>query len=603
MAPPLINLQSIALTFGGAPVLEAADLAVSTGERLCLVGRNGSGKSTLLKIAAGLVEADSGERFVQPGATIRYLPQEPDLSGFSTVLAYVEAGLDPSDDPYRAHRLIADLGLRPDAAPAQLSGGEARRAALARALAPAPDVLLLDEPTNHLDLPAIEWLEAELSALRAAMVIISHDRRLLQNLSRVTVWLDRGRTRRLDRGFVAFEEWRDTVLEQEELEHHKLERQIVREEHWVRFGVTARRKRNMRRMRELAELRRAHRDARRVEGEVRLTMSEADASGAQVIVAEHVSKAFAGRVIVKNLSLRLLRRDRLAVVGPNGAGKTTILNLLMGRIAPDSGEIRRGTNLAPIIIEQDRASLDPARSVQDTLTGGRGDVVSVNGALRHVVGYLRDFLFAPEQARQPVGALSGGERARLLLARSLATSSNLLVLDEPTNDLDLETLDLLEEHLADYAGTILLVSHDRDFLDRVATSVLMSEGKGRWIEYAGGYADMVAQRGAGIETSKAEVRATPRAPSPPASLPGRVQAKPRLSFKEKRALETLPGQIDALVARIRDLNAELADPALYARDAAGARTAAAALTQAQAELAAAEDEWLALEARREEAER
>jgi ATP-binding cassette subfamily F protein uup len=603
MAPPLVNLQSIALSFGGAALLDGADLAVAAGERVCLVGRNGSGKSTLLKIAAGLIAPDDGERFVQPGATIRYLPQEPDLSGFASVHAYVEAGLDPEAGTHRAHQLLGELGVDGMRAPTGLSGGEIRRAALARTLAAEPDVLLLDEPTNHLDLPAIEWLERRLAAERAAMVIISHDRRFLQTLSTATVWLDRGRTRTFDQGFARFEEWRDGVLEQEELDRHKLDRQIAREEDWVRYGVTARRKRNMRRMRELADLRRDYREARRAQGQARMEANEAETSGAQVVVAEHVSKRFDEPPIVRDLSLKVHRRDRLALVGPNGAGKTTILGLLLGTIEPDAGQIRRGTKLATVVIDQTRVALDPAISVQDTLTGGRGDTISVNGVQRHIVGYLKDFLFAPDQARQPVSTLSGGERARLLLARTLATPSNLLVLDEPTNDLDLETLDLLQELLADYSGTILLVSHDRDFLDRVATSVLMAEGGGRWLEYAGGYSDMVAQRGTGVAAAPPRaVKSSGPTPRPEAAPATAAPSKRRLSFKEKHALETLPARIETLQTDIARLTGRLADPALYAGDPAEARRISDALTAVRDTLAAAEEEWLTLEMKREEIE-
>jgi ATP-binding cassette subfamily F protein uup len=601
MAPPLIHLQGIALTFGGTPLLESAELAVGPEDRVCLVGRNGSGKSTLLKIAAGMIEADSGARFVQPGATVRYLAQEPDLSAFPTVLAYVEAGLGPGDEPYRARYLLEKLGMSGEESPARLSGGEMRRAALAHVLAPEPDVLLLDEPTNHLDLPAIEWLEEELSSLRSAMVIISHDRRFLQNLSRATVWLDRGRTKRLDQSFSAFEEWRDSVLEQEELDRHKLDRKIAREEDWVRYGVTARRKRNVRRMAELATLRKTYREARRAQGVVKMAATEGESSGAQVIVADHVSKRFGERPIVDNLSLRILRKDRLGIVGPNGAGKTTILNLLMGQLAPDAGAVQLGTNLLPVVIDQRRAALDPQTSVSETLTGGRGDSVTVNGVSRHVMGYLKDFLFAPEQARQPVQALSGGERARLLLARAFATPSNLLVLDEPTNDLDLETLDLLEEQLADYGGTILLVSHDRDFLDRVATSVLMADGDGRWTDYAGGYSDMVAQRGAGV-AARTLTRAEAARPGKPDAPTSTSSAKRKLSFKDKHALETLPSRMATMTGDIEKLNAVLADPELFGRDPARFNAAMDRLSTLQAALTAAEDEWLALELLREELE-
>ncbi|MCB1523182.1 MAG: ABC-F family ATP-binding cassette domain-containing protein, partial [Rhodoblastus sp.] len=416
MAPPLLHLQNIALTLGGAPLLAGAELAVEPGDRLCLVGRNGSGKSTLLKIAAGLLESDGGTRFFQPGATIRYLPQEPDFSGFATTLAYAEAGLGPTDDPHRARYLLERLGLTGEEDPIKLSGGEARRAALARTLAPDPDILLLDEPTNHLDLPAIEWLEEELAGVRGALVLISHDRRFLQDLTRATVWLDRGVIRRLDRGFGEFEAWRDKVLEEEEAAAHKLDRKIVAEEHWVRYGVSGRRKRNVRRMVELGELRRAKREARRVDGAVQLQVSEAQLSGKLVIDAEGLSKSFGDRAIVRNLSLRVLRGDRLGLVGANGAGKTTLVNLLTGKLAPDAGQAKIGANVEMAALDQSRAALDPADTVANFLTGGGGDWVEIAGRKKHVVGYMQDFLFKPEQARTPVSRLSGGERARLMLA-------------------------------------------------------------------------------------------------------------------------------------------------------------------------------------------
>jgi ABC transport system ATP-binding/permease protein len=603
MAPPLLYLKDIRLTFGGTPLLEGADLAVSEGERLCLVGRNGSGKSTLLKIASGVVEADHGERFVQPGATVRYLPQEPDLSGFATTLDYVEAGLEAGDEAWRAKYLLESLGLTGEENPATLSGGEARRAALARVLAPEPDILLLDEPTNHLDLPAIEWLESELAGLKSALVLISHDRRFLENLSRSTLWLDRGVTRLLGQGFSAFEAWRDTVLEEEERERHKLDRQIVREEHWVRYGVTARRKRNVRRMAELAALRQKRRDARGPTGAVRLDAAEADLSGKLVIEAKSISKHFGEREIVRDLSLRLLRGDRLGLVGANGAGKTTLLKLLTGTLQPDSGSVRLGVNLAMTTLDQKRDSLDPERSLAETLTGGSGDKVIVNGESRHVVSYMKDFLFPPEQARTPVSVLSGGERARLLLALALASPSNLMVLDEPTNDLDLETLDLLEEMLADYPGTLIVVSHDRDFLDRVASSVLVAEGHGRWIEYAGGYSDMVAQRGKGVEAraiaSRPQTEKTVAHPNTGASS---SSSKRKLSFKEKHALETLPQRMEALRRDIEKLRAVLADAALYTRDRARFDKASDLLARAEADLSASEEQWLELEILREEIE-
>jgi ATP-binding cassette subfamily F protein uup len=598
MAPPLLLLQNIALTLGGTPLLESADLSVSAGERLCLVGRNGSGKSTLLKIAAGLVEADSGTRFFQPDATVRYLPQEPDLSGYETALDYVAAGLGPADDLHLARALLNDLGLTGEEDPARLSGGEARRAALARVLAPEPDILLLDEPTNHLDLPAIEWLEEKLGATRSALVLISHDRRFLQNLSRSTVWLDRGRTKSLSRGFSQFETWRDDVLEEEERQQHKIDRKIVAEEHWLRYGVTARRKRNQKRLATLTSMRKERRERRSATGEVKLVASDAKLSGKLVIEARGVTKAFGDRMIVAGFSTRILRGDRLGIVGANGTGKTTVIKLLTGVLDPDEGSIRHGANLAMASLDQGRASLDPATILKDALTGGGSDYVEVDGERKHVIGYMKDFLFGPEQARTPIGKLSGGERGRLMLARALTQPSNLLVLDEPTNDLDLETLDLLQELLCDYAGTILLVSHDRDFLDRVVTSVTMSEGQGHWIEYAGGYTDMVAQRGAGVSAVRAH-SIEKREAKKVTGTAEKAAAKPRLTFKEKHALETLPARMEALRRDMQRLRALLDDPSLYARDPAKFAKASEAYSKAESELSAAEEKWLELEIRRE----
>jgi ATP-binding cassette subfamily F protein uup len=597
MPAPLLQLRDIQLTFGGAPLLAGAELAVSEGDRLALVGRNGSGKSTLLRIGAGLIEADHGERFADPAATIRYLPQEPDLSGFASVRAYAEGGLAPGDDPYRAMQLLNALGLSGQEAPATLSGGEARRAALARVLAPAPDILLLDEPTNHLDLPAIEWLESELASMKSALVLISHDRRFLERLSRAVVWLDRGRARRLEQGFGAFEAWRDDQLAQEEVESHKLDRQIAREEDWLRYGVTARRKRNQGRLAGLQALRRQRREQVKATGAATMTAIEGPRSGTRVVEARNVSKAYGGAAVVHDVSIRIVRGDRVGVAGPNGAGKTTLLKLLTGRLEPDSGTVELGANVAVAWLDQQRAALDPESSVADTLTGGGTDTLGVGGRTRHVAGYLKEFLFTPQQMRQKVRALSGGERGRLLLARAFAQPSTLLVLDEPTNDLDLETLDVLQEALNAYQGTVLLVSHDRDFLDRVATSVMMAEGRGRFVEYAGGYSDMVVQRGAGVAAREA-----PKAPARAAaeSSPATVRTSPRkLSFKDKHALETLPDVIAALNGEIAALEAKLADGGLYVRDPRAFEGASARLSAARAEHDAAEHRWLELELLRE----
>jgi ABC transport system ATP-binding/permease protein len=601
MAPPLIQLKDIALTFGGAPLLSGVELSVSAEDRICLVGRNGSGKSTLLKIAAGLVEPDRGSRFVQPGVTIRYLPQEPDFAGHSTTLDYVEAGLGPGDERYRARYLLQQLGLRGDENPAQLSGGEARRAALARVLSPSPDILLLDEPTNHLDLTTIEWLESELDGCHGALVTISHDRRFLSNLSRLTAWLDRGQIRQIDRGFAAFEAWRDEVLAEEEREQHKLERKIVNEEHWLRYGVSGRRKRNVKRLGNLRALRLERREHRGAAGNANLSVSEAEKSGRLVVEARNITKTYGERKIVEGFSIRIQRGDRVGIVGPNGAGKTTLIDILTAANPPDTGTVRFGANIEMATLDQRRESLDPKSTLEEALTGGRGDHVMVGGKPKHVVGYMKDFLFTQEQRRTPLEALSGGERGRLMLARALAKSSNLLVLDEPTNDLDLETLDVLEEMLGDYEGTVILISHDRDFLDRVVTSVIAPEGDGRWIEYAGGYTDMLAQRGADLRREVVKPAGAERGNPAPARTP-EASPKRRLNFNEKHALETLPKTIAGLQVEIGKLQSVLDDRDLYRSDRGKFDRTSEALANAQKLLQEAEDRWLELEVLREEIE-
>lgn len=600
MAPPLIQLKDTRLSFGGTPLLTGVELSLAPAERICLIGRNGSGKSTLLKIMAGLVEQDSGSRFVQPGATIRYLPQEPDFAGHATTRSYVEAGLGPGDDRYPARALLLKLGLSGDEDPAHLSGGEARRAALARVLAPSPDILLLDEPTNHLDLPTIEWLEAELQSRRGALVLISHDRRFLTRLSRSTAWLDRGQVRQIDRGFAAFEAWRDDVLAQEEREQHKFARKIVDEEHWLRYGVSGRRKRNVRRLGRLQELRAQRLSYRGSAGSANLAAAEAaEKSGKLVIEAKDIGKAYGARRIVDGFSIRIQRGDRVGVVGPNGAGKTTLVNLLTGQTAPDGGSVRLGVNIEMATLDQHRESLDPKSTLSEALTGGRGDHVMVGDRPKHVVSYMKDFLFAQEQIRTPLEVLSGGERGRLMLARALAKPSNLLVLDEPTNDLDLETLDMLEEMLGDYEGTVILISHDRDFLDRVVTSVIVPEPGGKWIEYAGGYSDMLRQRGADL---KREPARAPVAAARPQRAAAPSPAKRRLSFNEKHALQTLPKTIARLREEIARHELLFDEPDLYARDRRKFEQVSAAIATAQEELAAAEDRWLELELLREKIE-
>ena len=605
-APPLLTLQDIHLTFGGAPVLQGAELMVLPGETVCLVGRNGSGKSTLLKIAAGLIEHEDGVRFVQPGVTVRYLAQEPDLTGYTDTLSYVAEGLEDGDDPYRATYLLEQLGLTGTEDPAHLSGGEKRRAALARIIAPKPDILLLDEPTNHLDLPTIEWLERELKSLRRALVIISHDRRFLEKLSRATVWLDRGETRRLGKGFTHFEAWRDTIIDQEDRTQQKLDRKIVREEHWLRYGVSGRRKRNVRRLDALHTLRQDKRDHRQRTGNVNLGAGDGAVSSKLVIEAKDISKSFEDFTVVDNFSVRIQRGDRLGIVGPNGAGKTTLLNMLTGGLKPDTGRVRLGTFLEIATMDQNRDTLDPNWTVGEALTGNSGDHVDVRGEPRHVISYMKDFLFTPDMVKTPITVLSGGERGRLMLARALAKKSNMLVLDEPTNDLDLETLDLLQEMLSDYAGTVLLVSHDRDFLDRVVTSVIASDEPGHWLDYAGGYSDMVVQRGSGVEDmdsarEKSVEQKTKKRRSKSYGNAGSAGQR-KLSFKDKFALESLPKEMDALGTQIATLQTTLANSSFYERDPEGFTKATADLEAAETRVAKAEEEWLALEALREKIE-
>lgn len=600
MAPPLLRLDNIFVTFGGTPLLSDASLSVSEGDRIALVGRNGSGKSTLLKIAAGLVEPTGGEIFRHPSSTIRYLPQTPDMDGFKTVRDYVAAGLGPADDIHRVAYMLDHLGLTGDEDPKNLSGGEARRAALARVIAPQPDILLLDEPTNHLDLTTIEWLEGELNQIRSAIVLISHDRRFLENVSRSTVWLDRGETKRLGKGFGFFEEWRDKLLEEEERQQQKLGRQIEREEHWLRYGVTARRKRNVRRLDDLQKLRQQYRGYRGPQGNVVLETSDSQESGKLVIEAKNISKAYNGRTLVDNFSTRIQRGDRVGLVGPNGVGKTTLLSMLNGLLPPDTGTVKLGQNLEIATLDQKR-SLDETETLAHYLTDGRGDSVIVNGEQRHVVSYMKDFLFQPEQARTPIKELSGGERARLMLARVLSRPANLLILDEPTNDLDMETLDLLQELVAGFSGTVILVSHDRDFLDRTVTTVLAPEGNGRWLQYAGGYSDMIAQR-RGVEVTKNKAEKTVSSSISTVSQREKRTEKQKLSYKQKFALEKLPLEIDELHKLTESLEKEFSDPQLYMKDEKRFHELSQLLDKKRTELSKKEEEWLELEMLREEIE-
>ncbi|CDN49938.1 ABC-F family ATP-binding cassette domain-containing protein [Neorhizobium galegae] len=606
MAPPILKLDDIFLSFGGAPLLAGAGMQVEPGDRICLVGRNGSGKSTLMKIAAGMVEPQSGEVFRHPSSTIRYLEQAPDFADYSTVQAYAEAGLGPGDDPYRVTYLLEHLGLTGQEHPNTLSGGESRRAALARVMAPEPDILMLDEPTNHLDLPTIEWLEEELRKTRSALVVISHDRRFLEKVSNATVWLDRGTSRRLNRGFGDFEAWRDEVLEAEELEQHKLGKAIEREEHWLRYGVTARRKRNMRRLGELHTMRGNYRGHKGPQGTVQASVSEGRESGKLVIEAEFITKNYDERIIVAPFSIRVHRGDCIGLVGPNGAGKTTLLKMLTGQLAPDTGTVKLGTNLEIATLDQKREDLDPEDTLSHYLTDGRGETLLVNGEQRHVAGYMKDFLFQPEQIRTPIKNLSGGERARLMLARIMARPSNLLILDEPTNDLDIETLDLLQEIVAGYTGTVILVSHDRDFLDRTVTSTIAPANPdapdGRWIEYAGGYTDMLAQRKGALEERRRTEKADRAKTDTAAPASGTNKGKGKLSFKQKFALENLPKEMAKAEAEIAAREKKMADPNLFTKDPAAFNKLAAEMEKLRQSISKMEEEWLELEMLREEIE-
>jgi ATP-binding cassette subfamily F protein uup len=599
---PLLQLASVSLSFGGAPLLDAVDVTIQPGDRIALVGRNGSGKSTLLRVMAGRAEPDAGTRSVPPGVTVAWMEQDPDMAGFATLGDFAAAGLAEGEG-YRVAAAAEGLGFDPAAPVATASGGERRRAALARLMAADADLLLIDEPTNHLDIAAVEWLEEALAGSRAAYVLISHDRAILRRLTRTTLWLDRGTLRRREAGFEGFEDWRETVWAEEDAARHKLDRRIRAEARWAVEGISARRKRNQGRLRALAAMRADRAAQVRRQGTAALDLDAAPQSGRRVIEARGVTVELGGRAILRNLDLRVLRGDRIAIAGPNGAGKTTLLNLLTGARPPDQGTVLLGTGLSIAVFDQARARLDPEASLWENLTGdpaigvpGRSDQVMVRGAPRHVVGYLKDFLFDEAQARAPVKALSGGERARLLLARLMAQTSNLLVLDEPTNDLDIETLDLLQDVLGDYDGTVLLVSHDRDFIDRVATQTVLLDGRGGATVYAGGWSDLVAQRrAAGTGTPPAAPAAPrPRAAAPP---PPPAPARPAtrgLSFTERHRLESLPGVIDRLAAEIARLEALLSDEGLYARDPARFGKAGAALAERQAALAAAEEEWLAL---------
>ncbi|CCQ72671.1 ABC-F family ATP-binding cassette domain-containing protein [Magnetospira sp. QH-2] len=597
MAPPLLILRDIRLGFGGVPLFDGVEMSISKGERISLVGRNGCGKSTLMKVIAGLMEPDAGEVFRQPGLHVTYLVQEPDLSGFATVLDYVVDGLPhhSAEDAHIVEPWLEDLKLDGAQATTSLSGGERRRAALARGLVSEPDILLLDEPTNHLDLNAIQWLEDVLGRFKGAFVTISHDRAFLNLLTRAVLWLDRGRVRRLDKGFAHFEEWSDTIMEQEAVERHKLDKLIAEETRWSHQGISARRKRNQGRLRRLQSLRSERAQQIDKTGSVKLETEKTESSGKLVVEVEGLRKAYGDRVIVKDFATRILRGDKVGIIGPNGAGKSTLLKMLTGDLKPDEGHVRLGTNLETLYLDQNRDSLDPDKSLWDTLCERGGDMVMVQGRQRHVVAYLKDFLFDEKQARGPVNALSGGERNRLVLAKALTRPCNFLILDEPTNDLDIDTLDLLQEMLADFEGTLLLVSHDRDFLDRIVTSTIVLEGDGSVEEYPGGYSDYQRQRQAREQGPVRKEAPTKRTGEKPAA----DRKATKLSYKQERALKELPKRIDRLQMEITQIHEQLEDPEFYQRDPEQFSKTTNLVADKEKELGQCEEEWLELEILRE----
>jgi len=597
---PLLQLSKISLTFGGDPVFDNLDVVVQTGDRVALVGRNGSGKSTLLKVMAGLVEADAGDRVIPPGVSVGYMEQDPDMAGFATLGDFAASRLGPAE-AYKVDMVAENLKFDPTRDVNVASGGERRRAALAKLMAEEPELMLLDEPTNHLDIEAIRWLESELKQTRKAYVLISHDRAFLRELTRATLWVDRGKVLRNEQGFGAFEAWRDKVWEEEDTQRHKMDRRIKSEARWAVEGISARRKRNQGRVRALQDLRSERAAMIKRQGTAAMALESGPKSGRKVIEAENLTKVYDDKKIVQNFSIRVLRGDRVAFVGPNGVGKTTVLKMLMQEELPDTGRVTHGTNLVPAIFDQSRAQLDGDKTLWESLTSdpgmrvsGKADQILVRGQPKHVVGYLKEFLFADAQARAPVRSLSGGEKARLLLAKLMARESNLLVLDEPTNDLDVESLDLLQELLDDYDGTVLLVSHDRDFLDRVATTTIAMEGQGRATVYAGGWSDYQEQRKEDQFLEAAKVVEKQKPEKAPKS--SNIAPKPGgLSFTEKHRLEALPAEIERLEAEIAKLSELLSDPELFTKEPVKFKKATEMLTERQEKLSSAEEEWLLLE--------
>lgn len=596
--PPILTIKGARLSFGTNELFTNVELYINRGDKISLVGRNGCGKSTLLKVIARDIEPDAGEIFVQPGVKVSYMPQDPDFSGYATLREVVLSGLPEHErgQEYRADILIEQFDIRAEQSPEQSSGGERKKAALAKALINEPDILLLDEPTNHLDMPTIEKLEKIIADFRGAVILISHDRMFLSNTSRTTFWLDRGILRRNNKGFRYFEEWQEQVIDQEIIEQKYLNKKIEEETEWLHKGVTARRKRNQGRLRRLQQLRQERREQIRQIGSVKLEVEEGELRSKMVIEAKHVCKTFGDREIVKDFSTRIIKGNKIGIVGPNGAGKTTLIKLLTKRLEPDSGHVRIGKNLEEAYFDQNRLTLDPKKTLWKTLCN-EGDHIFVRGSYRHVVAYLKDFLFRPDQAQCPVSALSGGEKNRLMLAVALAQPSNFLVLDEPTNDLDMDTLDLLQEVLDEYEGTILLVSHDRDFIDRVVTSVIYMPGDGSVSEHAGSYSDLLEKLKSKIPAKKENKKeALPRKEEKPKS---ETKKTGRLSYNQQRLLEILPGKISELEKQIGDTEAALSDSSQYTENPEKFDALTTQLEKLKAELEKSENQWLEIEMLRE----
>ncbi len=593
--PPLVALKEVRLQDGPRPLFDGVDMAIEPRVRAALVGRNGAGKSTLMKLVMGLIEPDAGDRTVQAGTRFAYVPQEPQIVG-DTLGDYAASG---GTERWDGEAWLETFGLDPKKGTGGLSGGEIRRAALAKAFAEAPDVLLLDEPTNHLDILAIERLEAELLALRSAVLVVSHDRAFLNRVTEAVHWLDGRKVRTLDKGFEAFDAWSGKIYEEEAESLRRLTKRIEAETYTFYRSITAQRTRNEGRAERLRQMRveRAER-VRDLPRELNLGVDAGATSGKLVAELKGVGKRFGERTLFRDLTTRVIRGDRLGIVGPNGAGKTTLVKTLLGELAPDEGTVRRGVNLEVVYMDQSREGLRSDMSLWDALTPGGGDSVLVRGRPMHVAAYAKEFLFQENQLRQPISTLSGGERNRLLLARALAKPANLLVLDEPTNDLDMDTLDKLEELLEGYEGTLILVSHDRDFIDRLATSTLALNGRGGLVETPGGWSDFVRQN-PGFLSDAPRPAPTPGPAAAPQPRPAASATPKKLSYKDQRRLEELEGLIERLPAEIARQDALLADPDLYARDPAAFDRAVKAAAAARAQLEAAETEWLELEARRE----